>query len=171
MNATAEDARGQIERVPLSFAAQHSWRAVAAVIGEKFGLRGLRIAAMVGVMIGYLAYRGCTNVMCSLLYGFAAICLVFFIAVVWAAKDALDKFVARHRDQAALLVTEEGVGAESGREKFHLPWSAFRRIRFRSGFWLMETLQGTWMVIPTRDFTARAWALFRANESKPRARR
>jgi YcxB-like protein len=156
------------QRIALNFPERFSWRAVGAVIAEKFGLRGLRIAAMIGLMIAYLAYRGCTSIVCTLLYGFAVLCLVLFVAVMWAAKDALDKFVAKHRDKAWLTVDANGVGGESGNEVFHVPWSQFRRIRERNQMWLMETRQGSWMVVPTRDFTARAWELFRARETPKR---
>jgi hypothetical protein len=156
-----------VERIPLRFQENFSWHAVGAVIAEKFGLRGARIAAMIGLMIGYLAYRGCTSTICTLLYGFATVCVVLFIAVMWAAKDTLDKFVAKHRDNAWLTVDETGVGGESGAERFHVPWKQFRRVRQRGAMWLMETRQGSWMVVPSRDFTARAWTLFRAQATPP----
>ena len=40
-------------RVPLKFPKHFSWAAVAVVMAEKFGLRGLRITAMIGAMVGY----------------------------------------------------------------------------------------------------------------------
>ncbi len=154
------------EKIPLRFRDGFAWRAVAAVIAEKFGVRGLRLVVMVAVVIGYLLWRGNSSIGATLLYGFAILCLVFFAGVVWVAKDALDKFVAKHSNNAWLTVSEDGVGGEavgiSGVEKFHVPWAQFRRVASRGGFWLMETRQGAWMVVPTTHFTSRAWTLFRA---------
>ncbi|HEX9391621.1 MAG TPA: YcxB family protein [Usitatibacteraceae bacterium] len=149
------------ERIPLRFPDGFSTRAVMAVMTEKFGLRGLRIAAMIGFMVGYLWWKGCSSIPCALLYGFAVLCLVFFAGVVWAAKDALDKFVARHQGDAWLIVDEAGIGGEARGERFQIPWEGFRRIVARRDFWLLETRQGGWMVLPTTAFTARAWTLFR----------
>ena len=154
------------ERIPLRFPDGFSTRAVGAVIAEKFGLRGLRIAGMIGVMIGYLWWRGCTSIFCTLLYGFAVVCLVLFIGVVWVAKEALDKFVAKHQGNAWLTVDESGVGGEAQGDRFHVPWEGFRCIVVRSDFWLLETRQGGWMVLPTTGFTARAWELFRQRARK-----
>ncbi len=154
------------ERIPLRFPEGFSTRAVGAVIAEKFGLRGLRIAGMIGVMIGYLWWRGCTSIFCTLLYGFAVVCLVLFIGVVWVAKEALDKFVAKHQGNAWLTVDESGVGGEARGDRFHVPWEGFRCIVARSNFWLLETRQGGWMVLPTTGFTARAWELFRQRARK-----
>lgn len=156
---TAQSA-GQ-ERIPLRFADGFSTRAVGAVIAEKFGLRGLRIAAMVGVMVGYLWWRGCASIFCTLLYGFAVVCVILFIGVVWVAKEALDKFVAKHQGNAWLTVDETGVGGEARGDTFHVAWEGFRRIVNRNGFWLLETQQGGWMVLPTTGFTMRAAELFR----------
>ena len=157
----------EVEKIPLRFRDDFAWRAVIAVMAEKFGARGLRLVVMVAVVIGYLLWRGNSSVGASLLYGFAVICLVFFAGVVWVAKDALDKFVATHSHNAWLTVAEDGVGGEAmsdaGVERFHVPWAGFRRVANRNGFWLMETRQGAWMVLPTTHFTSRAWALFRSN--------
>ena len=149
------------ERMPLRFTDGFSTRAVGAVIAEKFGLRGLRIAGMVGVMVAYLWWRGCTSIFCTLLYGFAVVCVVLFIGVVWVAKEALDKFVAKHQGNAWLTVDEKGVGGEARGDTFHVAWEGFRRIVNRNGFWLLETQQGGWMVLPATGFTARASELFR----------
>jgi hypothetical protein len=156
----------ETEKIPLRFRDGFAWRAVIAVIAEKFGTRGLRLVMMVAVVIGYLLWRGNSSIGASLLYGFAVLCLVFFAGVVWVAKDSLDKFVAKHSNNAWLTVAEDGVGGEAmsdaGTERFHVPWAEFRRVANRNGFWLMETRQGAWMVLPTTHFTSRAWALFRA---------
>jgi hypothetical protein len=155
----------EIEKIPLRFRDGFAWRAVAAVMAEKFGARGLRLVVMVAVVIGYLLWRGNSSIGASLLYGFAVLCLVFFVGVVWVAKDSLDKFVAKHSHNAWLTVAEDGVGGEAigdnGAERFHVPWAEFRRLANRNGFWLMETRQGAWMVLPTTHFTSRAWSLFR----------
>lgn len=154
------------EKIPLRFRDGFARRAVIAVIAEKFGARGLRLVVMVAVVIGYLLWRGNTSIGASLLYGFAVLCLVFFAGVVWVAKESLDKFVAKHSNNAWLTVAEDGVGGEAisdaGTEHFHVPWAEFRRVANRNGFWLMETRQGAWMVLPTTHFTSRAWALFRS---------
>ncbi len=165
LSATAEPPAGP-ERIPLRFPAGFSTQAVIAVIAEKFGLRGLRIAAMIGFMVGYLWWKGCSSIICALLYGFAVICLMFFAGVVWVAKDALDKFVARHQGDAWLVVDENGVGGEARGERFQMPWDGFRRIVPRNNFWLLETRQGGWMVLPTTGFTFRAWELFRKRAKK-----
>ena len=149
------------ERIPLRFPSGFSRHAVIAVMAEKFGLKGLRIAAMIGFMTGYLVWRGCTSFVCTLLYGLIAICLIFFIGVVWAAKESLDKFVSQYQNNAWLIVDESGLGGESLHDRFHLPWENFRQIALRSGFFLLETRQGAWMVLPTAHFTAQAWTLFR----------
>ena len=39
---------------------------------------------MIGAMIGYLWWRGCTSIFCTLLYGFAVICAVLFIGVIFS---------------------------------------------------------------------------------------
>ena len=154
------------EKIPLRFHDGFAWRAVAAVIAEKFGVRGFRLVVMVAVVIGYLLWRGNSSIGASLLYGFAILCLVFFVGVVWVAKDTLDKFVEKHSNNAWLSVSEDGVGGEavgtSGIEKFYVPWLQFRRVVSHGGLWLMETRQGAWMVVPTTHFTSRAWRLFRA---------
>ena len=156
----------EVEKIPLRFRDDFAWRAVIAVMAEKFGARGLRLVVMVAVVIAYLLWRGNSSIGASLLYGFAVICLVFFAGVVWVAKDALDKFVVKHSQNAWLTVAEDGVGGEAmndaGVERFHVPWAEFRRLANRNGFWLMETRQGAWMVLPTTHFTSRAWALFRS---------
>ncbi len=156
----------EAEKIPLRFRNGFVWHAVIAVMAEKFGVRGLRLVVMVVVVIAYLLWRGNNSIGASLLYGFAVLCLVFFAGVVWVAKDALDKFVAKHSNNAWLTVTEDGVGGEAagdaGVERFHMPWTEFRRVANRGEFWLMETRQGAWMVVPTTQFTSRAWALFRA---------
>lgn len=155
-----------VERIPLRFASGFSHRAVMAVIAEKFGLRGLRIAAMIGFMVGYLWWRGCTSIVCTLLYGFVVVCLIFFIGVVWAAKESLDKFVAQYQNNAWLTVDESGLGADASHDRFHIPWEGFRRIVSRSEFWLLETRQGGWLVVPTTQFTTRAWTLFRQRATR-----
>lgn len=163
------------EKIPLRFRDGFAWRAVIAVMAVKFGARGLRLVVMVAVVIGYLLWRGNSSIGASLLYGFAVLCLVFFVGVVWVAKDSLDKFVDKHSHNAWLTITDEGVGGEvaseaGGREteRFHMPWTEFRRVVNRGEFWLMETRQGAWMVVPTTQFTSRAWTLFRAKAtSKP----
>lgn len=165
--ATAVEIKDEeIEKIPLRFRDGFAWRAVAAVMAEKFGARGLRLVVMVAVVIAYLLWRGNSSIGASLLYGFAVLCLVFFAGVVWVAKDSLDKFVAKHSNNAWLTVAEDGIGGEAisdaGAERFHVPWAEFRRVANRNGFWLMETRQGAWMVLPTTHFTSRAWALFRA---------
>lgn len=149
------------ERIPLHFAKRFSWHAVVAVMAEKFGLRGLRISAMIGFMIGYFWYRRCDVWFCVLLYILAAGFVVMMILVVWTAKESLDKFVAQHQGEAFLLVDEAGVGGQSKGETFKMPWQAFKRIRERGPFWLLETKTGAWMVIPTTNFTAATWAHFR----------
>jgi hypothetical protein len=75
-------------RVPLKFEPGFSWRAVALVMAEKFGLRGLRIALMIGTMIGYFWWRGCDGIVCIVLYVFAAATLVLLILMVWTAKES-----------------------------------------------------------------------------------
>ena len=155
-----------VERIPLRFAGGFSHRAVMAVIAEKFGLRGLRIAAMIGFMVGYLWWRGCTSIVCTLLYGFVVVCLIFFIGVVWVAKESLDKFVVQYQNDAWLTVDEGGLGAEASQDRFHISWNGFKRIVPRSGFWLLETRQGGWLVVPTTQFTARAWTLFRQRATR-----
>jgi hypothetical protein len=156
----------EAEKIPLRFRDGFAWRAVIAVMAEKFGARGLRLVVMVAVVIAYLLWRGNTSIGASLLYGFAVLCLVFFVGVVWVAKDALDKFVAKHSNNAWLTVAEDGVGGEAmgeaGTVRFHMSWTEFRRVANRGEFWLMETRQGAWMVVPTAQFTSSAWALFRA---------
>ena len=165
--ATAVEIKNQeLEKIPLRFRDGFAWRAVIAVVAEKFGARGLRLVVMVAVVIGYLLWRGNSSIGASLLYGFAVLCLVFFAGVVWVAKNSLDKFVAKHSNNAWLTVAEDGVGGEAicnaCTERFHVPWAEFRRVANRNGFWLMETRQGAWMVLPTTHFTTRAWALFRS---------
>lgn len=165
--ATAVEIKDEeIEKIPLRFRDGFAWRAVTAVMAEKFGARGLRLVVMVAVVIAYLLWRGNSSIGASLLYGFAVLCLVFFAGVVWVAKDSLDKFVAKHSNNAWLTVAEDGISGEAisdaGTERFHFPWAEFRRVANRNGFWLMETRQGAWMVLPTTHFTSRAWALFRS---------
>ena len=149
-------------RVPLHLPAGFSWRAVAAVIAEKFGLRGLRIAAMIGFMVGYLWWRSCDAFICMVLYVLAAATLFWFVIIVWTAKEALDQFAKRHTQNAWLTLDASGIGGESADQSFQLPWSQFRRISERNGLWLLETLQGSWMVLPTTHFNAEAWAVLRA---------
>jgi hypothetical protein len=154
-------------RVPLKFEPGFSWRAVALVMAEKFGLRGLRIALMIGTMIGYFWWRGCDGIVCIVLYVFAAATVVLLILMVWTAKESLDKFAREHADRAWLIIDDEGVGGEAiladGEKCFRLPWSQFRRIKERSRFWLLETTSGGWLVLPTSDFTPEAWAQLRAH--------
>ncbi len=155
-------------RIPLQFAPGFSWRAIAAVMAEKFGLRGLRIALMIGGMVGYLWWRGCDGVICTLLYVLAAATLFFAVLIAWTAKESLDKFASDHARGAWLVLDTEGVGGEVGDKKFKMPWGQFRRVVERNRLWLLETVHGSWMVLPTTHFTAEAWAVMRANQ---RARR
>lgn len=150
-------------RIPLVFARHFSWRAIAAVVAEKFGLRGLRITLMVGTMVGYLWWRGCGNVLCTILYVLAAATLFFAVLVAWTAKESLDKFAKDHAAGAWLIIDNEGVGGEAGDKKFKMPWSQFRRVTERNQLWLLETNSGGWMVLPATHFNAEAWALMRAN--------
>jgi hypothetical protein len=154
-------------RVPLILPPGFSWRAVAAVMAEKFGLRGLRISLMIGVMIGYFWWRGCDGIICTIFYVFAAATLVLVVLVTWTAKEALDKFAREHANGAWLILDDEGVGGEArvdGVEKrFKLPWEHFRRIVERHQYWLLETKHGGWMVLPTSQFSAEAWAQLRAH--------
>lgn len=150
-------------RVPLHFAPGFSWRAVAAVMAEKFGLRGLRITAMIGVMVIYLWYRGCNGIMCMALYVCAAAAILLAILITWTAKEALDKFVAEYAGQAWLTMDHEGVGGESGDKRFKMAWADFRRVVERNSFWLLETRHGSWMVLPTSHFTQEAWRVMRAH--------
>jgi hypothetical protein len=154
-------------RVPLKFPLGFSWRAVALVMAEKFGLRGLRITAMIGAMIGYFWWRGCDGVVCTVLYVLAAATAVLLVLVVWTAKESLDKFAEDHRDRAWLTLDDEGVGGEAvladGEKRFKMPWNQFRRVKERSSFWLLETVNGSWMVLPTTHFTSEAWAQMRAH--------
>jgi hypothetical protein len=101
-----------------------------------------------------------------LLYGFSVICLLFFVGVIWVAKESLDKFVAQHQGDAWLIVDDSGVGGESKGNRFQFPWEGFRRIVARSDMWLLETRQGGWMVLPTGSFTVRALELFRQRARK-----
>jgi hypothetical protein len=154
-------------RIPLVIAPGFSWRAVAAVMAEKFGLRGLRITAMIGFMIGYFWWRGCDGVLCVILYVFAATTLLLAIIIVWTAKEALDKFAQEHASGTWLTLDSEGVGGEvdpqKGHKSFKMKWTDFRRVVERNRFWLLETVHGSWMVLPTTDFNGDAWAIMRAN--------
>ena len=154
-------------RVPLKFPEHFSWAAVAVVMAEKFGLRGLRITAMIGAMVGYFWWRGCDGLVCTILYVMAAATLVLLVLIVWTAKESLDRFARDHADRAWLTLDDEGVGGEAmlidGEKRFKMPWSQFRRIKERSRFWLLETTSGSWMVLPTTHFTAEAWAQLRAH--------
>lgn len=167
MEGTGKVEGAGVERIPLTFTQGFSWRAVVAVMAEKFGLRGLRIAGMIGFMIGYFWYRRCDSWFCVGLYILAAGFIVMMILVVWTAKESLDKFVAQHQGEAYLVVDEKGVGGQSKGETFHMPWQDFKRIRERGAFWLLETRHGAWMVIPTSNFTAAMWERFRARATTP----
>jgi hypothetical protein len=168
--AEAEPTEKLSARVPLLFAPGFSWRAVAAVMAEKFGLRGLRITAMIGVMVVYLWYRGCNGFLCLALYVFAAATILLAILITWTAKEALDKFVAEYAGQAWLTMDDDGVGGESADKTFKMAWADFRRVVERNSFWLLETRHGSWMVLPTTHFTADAWRVMRAH-AKARATR
>jgi hypothetical protein len=135
-------------------------------MAEKFGLRGLRITAMIVFMVGYFWWRGCDSVICTVLYVAAAGTIGLMVLVVWTAKESLDTFQRTHANNAWLTLNDDGVGGEATRDgsvqRFTLPWTKFRRIKERSGMWLLETDQGAWMVIPTTHFTSEAWAQLRA---------
>ena len=154
-------------RVPLKFPPYFSWTAVALVMAEKFGLRGLRITAMIGVMVGYFWWRGCDGLVCTILYVMAAATAVLLVLVVWTAKESLDRFAKEHADRAWLIIDVEGVGGEAvladGEKRFKMPWNEFRRVKERSRFWLLETNSRSWMVLPTTHFTPEAWAQMRAH--------
>ena len=79
-------------RVPLLLPRYFSWRAVALVMAEKFGLRRLRIAAMVLAPVIYFWWKQCDSILCVVFYVAAAAALFSLILMVWTAKDALDKF-------------------------------------------------------------------------------
>jgi hypothetical protein len=154
-------------RIPLVLPKGFSTRAVAAVMAEKFGLRGLRISAMIGLMAGYLWWRGCDNVICVVLYVFAAAVLILAILVTWTAKEMLDKFARDYAHGTWLTLDIEGIGGEAGEKSFKMPWQNFRRVNERHRMWLLETVNGNWMVLPTTEFSAEAWALMRANQRVP----
>jgi YcxB-like protein len=154
-------------RIPLHLPRHFSWYAVAAVMAEKFGLRGLRIAFMIGVMIVYLWWRSCDLFICTLLYIFAAATLFWFVITVWTAKESLDTFAKRHAGSAWLILDADGVGGESAGQSFRLGWSEFRRIVERNRYWLLETNAKGWMVLPTTHFTAEAWAIMRHISRQP----
>ncbi len=157
-------------RVPLRFTSDFAWRAVAIVMAEKFGLRGLRISAMIGAMIVYFWWRGCDGIICTVLYVLAATTLFLLVLIVWTAKEALDRFAREHADRAWLTLDDEGVGGEAmlidGEKRFKMPWRDFRRIKERSRFWILETVNGNWMVLPTSNFTPEAWAQMRAHRKE-----
>ncbi len=155
-------------RIPLVFSGNFAWQAIAAVMAEKFGLRGLRIAVMVGGMVGYLWWRSCDSVICTVLYVLAAATVFFAVLIAWTAKESLDKFAKDHSRGAWLTLDADGVGGEAADKKFKMAWSQFRRVVERNRFWLLETGNGGWMVLPTTHFNGEAWALMRANR---RARR
>ncbi len=157
----------EIERIPLRFPEHFSWHAVAAVMAERFGWRGLRGAAMIAAMVGYFVWKGCASPLCMVMYAVVGTGAVLAFVVLWVAKESLDKFITAHRSESWLTVDDAGVGGESGAQKFHIPWQQFRRVRNRKDMWLMETRQGGWLVVPTRDFTARAWTLFRTQTTSP----
>jgi hypothetical protein len=151
-------------RVPLHFAPGFSWRAVAAVMAEKFGLRGLRISLMIGVMIGYLWWRGCNGFLCIALYVFGAATILLAILITWTAKEALDKFVKEYQGNSFLTLDDAGIGGEAADGKtFKMAWADFRRVVERNGFWLIETKHKSWMVLPTTHFSSDAWAVMRAH--------
>ncbi|MCE2990677.1 MAG: YcxB family protein [Burkholderiales bacterium] len=156
-------------RVPLVLPANFSWQAVALVIAEKFGLRGLRIAFMIAAPVMYFAAKGCASVLCSILYVGAGMTVLLFVLVVWTAKEALDKFAREHASHAWLVVDAEGIGGESQvageTRRFKLGWDQFKRIKERNRYWLLETRSGSWMVLPTHQFTAEAWAHMRAHRT------
>lgn len=157
-------------RIPLVLPKGFSTRAVFAVIAEKFGLRGLRISAMIGFMVAYLWWRGCDGVICIVLYVFAATVLLLAIIVTWTAKEMLDKFARDYANGTWLTLDEEGIGGETGRageKSFKMPWKNFRRVNERQRLWLLETVNGNWMVLPTTEFSSEAWALMRANQRTP----
>ena len=154
-------------RVPLLLPRYFSWRAVALVMAEKFGLRGLRIAVMVLAPVSYFWWKQCNSFLCVLLYVAAAAALLSLILMVWTAKEALDKFAVQHAQDAWLVLNDEGVGGESGAARFLFPWDRFRRVVERGQCWLLETRQGAWMVLPTTQFTREAWAIMRAHRCVP----
>lgn len=162
---TAESSAIPATRVPLIFPPGFSWKAVAFVMAEKFGLRGLRISAMIGFMIGYFWWRGCDGFICTVLYIAAAGTIGLLVLVAWTAKESLDKFQRDHAENAWLTLDDEGVGGEAVQagtpQSFKMPWTKFRRIKERQGMWLLETSKGAWMVLPTTHFTGDAWAHLR----------
>ena len=158
-------------RVPLLLPPYFSWRAVALVMSEKLGLRGLRIAAMVLAPVGYFWWKRCDSLVCVLLYAAVAGALVMLVLMVWTAKEALDKFAVQHAHHAWLVLGEEGVGGESGAARFSIPWDQFRRVVERGQCWLLETRHGAWLVLPTTQFTREAWAIMRAHRCAPLAKR
>jgi hypothetical protein len=97
------------------------------------------------------------------LYAATIVALLLLILTVWTAKEALDKFAREHADNAWLTLDERGVGGESGTEQFLIPWEQMRRVVERGGCWLLETRQGSWMVLPTTYFTREAWELMRSH--------
>ena len=157
-------------RIPLIFTTQFSWRALAAVMAEKFGLRGLRITAMIGFMIGSFWWRDCGGVICIALYIFAATTFLLAIIIAWTAKEALDKFAVENPSGTLLIINELGIGARAQAKQFHLPWSDFRRVVERNKLWLLETKHGSWMVLPTTHFTSDAWAVMRSHRKQRRYR-
>ncbi len=154
-------------RIALVLPKGFSTRAVFAVMAEKFGLRGLRITAMIGFMIAYLAWRGCDGMICVVLYVFAATVLFLAVIVTWSAKESLDKFARDYAVGTWLTLDDAGIGGEAGEKSFKMPWQNFRRVAERNRFWLLETVNGNWMVLPTTEFSAEAWAQMRANQRKP----
>ncbi len=154
-------------RVPLLLPRFFSWRAVALVMVEKFGLRGLRIAVMVLAPVIYFWSKQCDSFLCVLLYVAAAAALLLLILMVWTAKEALDKFAVQHAQNAWLVLNNEGVGGESGAARFSIPWDHFRRVVERGQCWLLETRQGAWMVLPTTQFTSEAWTIMRNHRCAP----
>ena len=154
-------------RVPLLLPRYFSWRAVALVMAEKFGLRGLRLAVMVLAPVIYFWWKQCDSILCVLLYIAAAAALLSLILMVWTAKEALDKFAVQHAHNAWLVLNDEGVGGESGAARFSIPWDHFRRVVERGQCWLLETRHGAWMVLPTTHFTREAWAIMRAHRCVP----
>jgi hypothetical protein len=153
-------------RIPLSLPPNFSWQAVLLVIAEKFGVRGLRIAFMIAAPVVYFAAKGCATVLCSILYVGAGFTVLLFVIVVWNAKEALDKFAQEHARDAWLTLDDDGVGGESSAageaRRFKLGWDQFKRIVERNRYWLLETKTGSWMVLPSHEFSAEAWAQLRA---------
>ena len=158
-------------RVPLKLPAYFSSRAVALVMAEKFGWRGLRLGLMVITPAVYFWWKQYNTTIFLILYAATIVALLLLILTIWTAKESLDQFAKKHAENAWLLLDDVGIGGESGAEKFMIPWDQLRRVVERGGCWLLETNRGAWMVVPTSQFNGEAWALMRAHRRALPARR